>query len=77
MKVSPHDYNDLRQGCREVLKRLNWRPPHMSIGEVWDTFHLASDKGYIDLPAFYEVYNDAHIETALRRVFKKELKLRL
>lgn len=38
---------------------------------AWDVFHRAWQEGRIDGKALYRDYNDAHIQTALRAIFKR------
>ena len=73
MKVTTQDYDEIRFSCRLVLKTLSWTPPRLGMIEVWDIFHLAARRGYLSINELYSAYNDDNLETALRRIFKKEL----
>ena len=45
--------------------------PYMvrNVGHAWDTFHKAWKEKRVDGHALYAKYNDAHLETAFKRIF--------
>ena len=72
MKMTPEHYAELESACMDTLK-ANGLHPFMVNGtqHVWDVFAAAARAGRIDCTTFYEFYSDSHIETALKRIFKR------
>lgn len=72
MKMSPVDFKLLETACMETLKSNNLHPFMVnSTLRAWEVFHKATTEKRIESKYFYSIYNDAHIETALKKIFLK------
>ena len=71
MKISGEDYAALQRGLIDTLTAHGMHPFMVqSIQHAWDVFHQAWSEKRIDGDALYKKYNDAHFESAFRRIFK-------
>ena len=72
MKMSAEHYATLEHGLVETL-RAHGLHPFMVQNErhAWDCFHKAWQEGRIDGHALYRHYTDAHLATAMKRIFKR------
>ena len=69
MKITSEDYATLEKACQAVLKKHNLHPYMIqNTANAWQIFHKAANE--YGLYGLYEYLNDAHIETALKRIFK-------
>jgi hypothetical protein len=72
MKISSIDYTHIAGGIRAALSQANIS--HHAVettAQMWQVFHHAWARGHIDGTTLYREYNDAHIETALKNIFRK------
>lgn len=72
MKMSPEHFAVLRHALMETLAAHDLHPFQVnSTRHAWDVFSKASQERRFGCVAFYDHYDDSHIETALKRVFKR------
>ena len=72
MKVTSSDLTMLEGALMDTLKAHNLHPSMVrSTLLAWQCFHKACEEDRLILNNWYAVYNDDHIETALKRVFRK------
>jgi hypothetical protein len=72
MRMSQDDYSALQTALLETLKGHNIHPFMVqSTANAWNVFHKAWNEGRLDGGKLYDNYNDAHIETALKAIFKR------
>ncbi len=72
MKMTESDFAALQTACMETLKAHHLHPFMVqNDGHAWQVFHKAWNEKRIDGHALYKSYNDAHIQTALRKIFKR------
>ena len=70
-KIAGERLQALARGLMETLKARNLHPFMVKNDRhAWDVFHKAWQEGRIDGKALYADCNDAHIQTALRSIFK-------
>ncbi|MCD9821176.1 hypothetical protein [Bradyrhizobium japonicum] len=70
MKMTTSDFEPLKAALLDVVSGLNLKPTDIiAERDMWNVLHMARQKGTVNLMALYEDYNDAHILTAMRRVF--------
>ena len=71
MKITPADFESLQTALMETLNAHQIHPFMVKTsGHAWQVFHKAWNEKRIDGNALYKKYNDSHIETALKRIFK-------
>jgi hypothetical protein len=71
MKVSPEDLQTIRDGLTEARRSLDIQSlDFSSVRMMWELFHYAVAHGLIDQNDLYARYDDNHIETALKTIFK-------
>ena len=75
MKMSPEDYEKLETAMWDTLKFHNLHP-YMVVdsGMAWRVFHKAWQEKRINGNELYEKYTDSHITTAMKKIFKGEIK---
>jgi|SanBayMetagenome_1026888.scaffolds.fasta_scaffold82028_1 hypothetical protein len=61
--IRPIDTNELRKAFNEAIATGRIKANDPDMWYRWRVYHLAFDAGF----RFSEEYNDAHIDTALRR----------
>ena len=72
MKVSPNDYKEMETALMDTLKAHNLHPYMVSnSGMAWEVFHKAWNEGKINGNELYKKYNDSHIETAMKKMFRR------
>lgn len=72
MKIQGADFTKLKAALLDTLKAHGLHPFMVQNNRhAWQAFHKASDEKRIDINALYRVYNDAHIETAFKKIFKR------
>lgn len=72
MRMAPEDYAALELALMATLKAHALHPFMVaSDAHAWQVFHKAWNEQRIDGNALYKKYNDAHIQTALRKIFKR------
>jgi hypothetical protein len=72
MKIKEEDFEVIKKACLDTLKAYGKHPYIVqSTRRAWDVFNRASDEGRINVFALYKKYNDQHIETALRAIFRR------
>lgn len=72
MKISTEDFKAIEAACMDTLKAHNLHSFMVnSTARMWEVFHKASYENRINLNDLYKRYNDSHIETALRKIFKQ------
>jgi hypothetical protein len=71
MKIKDADFDKIKVALMETLKAYNLHP-FMGQGNrlAWQVFHKACSDGRLNCNELYRSYNDAHIETALKAIFK-------
>jgi hypothetical protein len=70
MKISQPDYVTISDALTKTLADAKLsRNAVQSVAQIWQVFHHAWSRGLIDGNALYRKYNDAHIETALKKFF--------
>jgi hypothetical protein len=73
MKMTTSDFEQLKAGLHATVSELNVRPSDVgSEREMWNVLHLSRQQGRVDLIALYRDYNDAHILTAMRQIFRED-----
>ena len=71
MKMTPDDFGQLKTALHDTVAGLNLKPSDVgSEREMWNVLHLARQNGRVDLIALYRTYNDAHLVTAMRQIFR-------
>jgi hypothetical protein len=71
MKMKKDDYETLRTGLLDTLAEFNLQPSQIGSNyERWNVLHMARQKGRVNLIELYRDYNDQHIETAMKDIFK-------
>ena len=71
MKINATDYRAIETACLDTLKAHNLHPVMVSSNRhAWDVFHKAWHEGRLNGNALYRIYNDNHIETALKAIFR-------
>lgn len=72
MKMSGTDFEALNKALLETLTAYNKHPFMVqNVSHAWEVFHKAWNDKRIDGHALYKKYNDAHIETALNKIFRR------
>ena len=70
--MTPDDFEQLKSALHGTVSGLNLKPSDVgSEREMWNVLHLSRQQGRVDLIALYRDYNDAHILTAMRRIFEE------
>jgi hypothetical protein len=71
MKMTAADFNTIKPALLATKRAGGFLPGNLlSTREMWDVFHRAWGNGSIDGNRLYSLYNDAHIETAMKQIFK-------
>jgi hypothetical protein len=71
MKMTKDHFETLRTGLLDTLAGLNVKPSEVySKREQWNVLHLARQNGRVNLIELYRDYNDQHIETAMKDIFR-------
>jgi len=72
MKMTRTDFIALKVALKDTLRTHKLVPSQIETdGRMWDVFHMAWSEGRFDGNALYKLYNDAHIETAMRKIFDR------
>jgi hypothetical protein len=71
MKINQADFDHMRVAVLDTLNAHNLHP-FMVKNErhAWDVFHKAWSEGRLNGSDLYDRYNDNHIATALKAIFK-------
>ncbi len=70
-KINGEAFESLRSACMDTLKAHNLHPWMVQdTRTAWQVFHKAAYEGRIVVNELYKKFNDDHIETALKRIFK-------
>jgi hypothetical protein len=67
-KIDGEIYDAIHEALKRTA-RVN-EMPVLNMRQAWDVFHRAWETGAINGHVIYAHYNDAHIDTALKRIFK-------
>jgi hypothetical protein len=71
MKMIAEHFEPLKTSLLETINTLNVKPNEVtSERDMWNVLHLARQNGRINLMDLYRDYNDAHILTAMRQIFR-------
>ena len=71
MKVTKQDLKTIETGLIIARRAAGLHPQYMlTTRDLWDLFHRAWGQGAIDGNDLYKRYNDAHIETAMKSIFR-------
>jgi hypothetical protein len=71
-KINGELFVHIQTGCLDTLTAHDLHPFMVNSTQLaWQCFHKAVSEGRIDLNKVYDVANDDHIETALKKVFKR------
>jgi hypothetical protein len=71
MKIRGDEYEAIRTACFDTLKAHNLHPFMVNTKlDAWNVFHKACAERRLNCNALYKTYNDSHIETALKAIFK-------
>ena len=72
MKITPEHYDKIKSACMSVLTSNGLHPYQVNSNlHAWQVFHKAGDTGLLNRAELYKLYNDNHIETALKHIFKR------
>ena len=64
-------YDEITTACMAVLRGHGLHPFMVqNTRHAWEVYHKACETGLLDRMAIYKDYTDAHIETALKRIFR-------
>jgi len=72
MKVNGSDFETIKTACLDTLKAHSLHPAMVNdTASAWQVFHKACSDGRLNCHALYKTYNDDHIGTALKAIFKR------
>lgn len=75
MKMTSKQYATLQTALFATLTKFNIDPARVnSERNRWDMFHAACNNGHVEIPDLWNTLTDAHIDTAMRHMFKPYLK---
>jgi hypothetical protein len=72
MKVQGADFDAVQRGLIDTLKAHDLHPYMVStVAHMWQVFNRAWTEKRIDGHDLYKRYTDAHLEIAMRKIFKR------